>query len=97
MHVEYGFEPLQNCQCSACAVHNESSCIMEKTHGLKFTHCSSTPDPEEVEAIYCSAQKGKSSCPDLATDKACMCPTCNVWRSYDLETAYFCSRGAPSS
>lgn len=94
MQVEYDFDSLQNCQCGACEVHDGSSCIMQKTNGLKFTTCSSPPDPDQVEGIYCSAQRGKSSCSDLATDKACLCPTCTVWRSHDLHTAYFCTRGA---
>ena len=43
MQVEYDFDSLQNCQCGACEVHDGSSCIMQKTNGLKFTTCSSPP------------------------------------------------------
>ena len=93
MHVEYDFEALQNCQCGGCPVHDGSQCIMQKTNGTKFTTCSSTPPPDQVEGLYCSQQKGKSACTDLMASKACLCPTCPVWRSHNLDTAYFCANG----
>ncbi len=96
MRVEYNFERLQDCQCGACPVHDTSACVMEKTGGMKFTTCSSTPDPDDVEGIYCSFQKGKSSCTDLDVSKACLCPTCPVWRSHSLDTSYYCVKGAAS-
>jgi len=96
MKVEYSFQNLQNCQCGACPVHNGSQCIVDKTQGLKFTTCSSTPTANEVEGIYCSFQKGRSGCQDLASSKACLCPTCPVWKSHALDTAYFCVHGAAS-
>jgi len=96
MKVEYGFGSLQNCQCGGCPVHDGSRCIVEKTEGMKYAVCGSDPRPEQVEAIYCSVQKGRSGCSDLATSKACMCPTCTVWKSHDLETAYYCVSGAAS-
>jgi hypothetical protein len=94
MRVEYSFDSLQNCQCGSCPVHDGSQCIMERTRGMKFTTCSSDPPPEQVEGIYCAAQKGRSTCADLAGDKACLCPTCPVWRSHNLDIAYFCINGA---
>ncbi len=94
MKVEYNFEDLQNCQCGDCPVHDGSQCVMQRTNGMKFTTCSSDPEPDQVEGIYCSARKGKSACGDLAVSKACLCPTCTVWRSHDLDTAYFCVNGA---
>lgn len=96
MKVEYSFDALQNCQCGACPVHDGSSCVTQKTEGLKFRTCASTPPPSDVEGIYCSAQRGRSECGDLAADKACICPTCSVWRGHELDTAYFCLRGAAS-
>ena len=92
-HVDYGFDALQNCQCGSCPVHAGSQCIVKKTNGLKFTTCSSTPEADEVEAIYCSAKKGRSTCSDLPRNKACLCPTCSVWRSHGLDTNYFCVEG----
>jgi len=92
--VEYNFESLQNCQCGACPVHDGSNCVAQHTNGLKFTTCSSDPPAADVEGIYCSAQKGASSCHDLASAKACLCPTCTVWKSHSLDTAYFCINGA---
>jgi len=92
--VDYNFQLLQDCQCSACQVHNGSVCVNERTGGLKFVTCSSEPPPEDVEGLYCSMEKGSSSCTDMQTNKACMCPTCGVWRSYGLETAYFCVHGS---
>jgi hypothetical protein len=94
MKVEYNFDSLQNCQCGACPVHDGSKCVMQKTDGRKFSHCSSDPVPDSVEGIYCSAQKGRSQCEDLAVSKACLCPTCPIWRSHTLDTAYFCTHGA---
>lgn len=69
---------------------------MQRTNGLKFTTCSSEPPAENVEGIYCAAQKGRSMCSDLATSKACLCPTCEVWRAHDLDVSYFCVNGAAS-
>lgn len=96
MRVEYNFDSLQNCQCGGCPVHDGSECIMQRTNGLKFTTCSSEPPAENVEGIYCAAQKGRSMCSDLATSKACLCPTCEVWRAHDLDVSYFCVNGAAS-
>lgn len=96
MRVEYNFEFLQSCQCGMCPVHDGSQCINQKTSGLKFTTCSSTPPPQDVEGIYCSQQRGKSSCNDLPRSKACLCPTCPVWRSHSLDTNYFCIEGPAS-
>ena len=94
MKVEYNFDALQNCQCGACPVHDGSRCVSQKTQGLKFTTCASDPNPTDVEAIYCSAQKGASNCQDLATAKACLCPTCTVWKSHGLDAPYFCVNGS---
>ncbi len=96
MRVEYTFDALQDCQCGSCPVHDGSQCILQKTAGKKFTYCSSEPAPNDVEGIYCSFKKGQSACTDLATAKACLCPTCPVWRSHSLDTAYFCTHGAAS-
>jgi len=96
MRVEYDFAALQNCQCGGCPVHDGSRCITERTGGKKFTTCSSDPVPEQVEGIYCSLQRGRSACQDLAVSKACICPTCTVWRSHSLDTAYFCTNGPAS-
>jgi hypothetical protein len=96
MKVDYNFDSLQNCQCGACPVHDGSQCVVQKTQGLKFVECSSDPAPSNVEGIYCSAQKGKSQCGDLPSNKACVCPTCSVWRSHSLDTAYFCTHGSAS-
>ncbi len=96
MRVEYDFDQLQDCQCGACPVHNGSTCVMQKTDGKKFVTCSSDPPPASVEGIYCAQQKGRSACNDLAASKACICPTCAVWRSHDLDTNYFCVHGAAS-
>ena len=94
MRVEYNFDLLQNCQCGGCPVHDASPCVMQKTEGMKFTTCSSTPQPDDVEGIYCSYDKGKSTCTGFDVAKACLCPTCMVWRSHNLDTSYFCVKGA---
>ena len=96
MRVEYEFDALQNCQCGGCPVHDGSQCVIQRTSGMKFTHCSTDPDPDSVEGIYCSYRKGASQCSDLAANKACLCPTCTVWRMHNLDTAYFCIHGAAS-
>jgi hypothetical protein len=96
MRVEYGFDALQNCQCGGCPVHDGSECIVQRTNGLKFTTCSSDPSPDDVEGIYCATEKGRSVCSDLATAKACLCPTCKVWRSHGLDVPYFCVNGPAS-
>ncbi|HOG45990.1 MAG TPA: DUF2769 domain-containing protein [Anaerolineae bacterium] len=94
MKVEYNFQQLQDCQCSTCKVHNGSTCVSQRTGGLKFTTCASQPPPEQVEGIYCAQMKGQSSCNDMQVNKACMCPTCGVWRSHELDTNYFCVHGS---
>lgn len=96
MKVEYNFDMLQNCQCGACPVHDGSACIAQRTNGMKFVTCSSEPPLDQVEGIYCSYRKGQSQCGDLASSKACICPTCSVWRSHGLDTAYFCLQGPAS-
>lgn len=94
MKVEYTFAQLQDCQCGSCPVHDGSQCIVEHTNGMKYTVCGSDPQPGQVEGIYCSQQKGSSACHDLASSKACVCPTCIVWKSHALDTAYYCIHGA---
>jgi hypothetical protein len=94
--VEYNFELLQDCQCSTCKVHNNSACIQQRTGSLKFVTCASEPPPNDVEGLYCSQGKGRSICSDLATSKACMCPTCAVWRTHELDEPYFCANGPAS-
>lgn len=54
------------------------------------------PAPQSVQMVFCSEDVGKSECTDLNTSLACNCPGCPVWTRNNLNSTYFCSRGAAS-
>jgi len=60
MRVEYNLEFLQSCQCGMCPVHDGSQCINQKTNGLKFTTCSSTPSPQDGSVVVRSSTTARN-------------------------------------
>lgn len=97
--VPYNLENFRKCRCDACPVYRYSQCITQEQINMPPTAPSPSPvlpEPGSVQGLYCAAAVGASSCGDLDERWACVCPTCAVWQEYDLETAYYCTRGSAS-
>ena len=52
------------------------------------------PAAETMEGVYCSDAVNGSRCKDLEVSKACLCPTCAVWRDNSLTMQYYCADGS---
>ena len=54
--------------------------------------CGSCPSyPGTDEWLFCARGKSK----EKIGRNGCLCPACQVYMDYDLETDYFCDEGAP--
>ena len=96
--VEYTIQNLENCRCPNCPVRESSSCIASKVAGMGQSHTSGStarmPAPQAVQMLFCSHAVGKSDCADLNASMACNCPGCSVWSVNELNSSYYCTRGA---
>lgn len=102
--VNFNEENLISCKCSACPVQENSSCAVELldkmsgSEGPEIEGAASEkkhlPEPNQSPAVYCSSQVDGASCDDLEFNRACICPTCDVWQGHDLDYNYFCQNGA---
>src|ERR1035437_5620871 len=97
--VPYTGSNIKRCRCPQCFVQANSKCVKEKFSGLKNELESleevEVLEPQKVPGIYCST--GITTCKDLDFNKQCICYTCPVWDSYELENSktiiYFCNKG----
>lgn len=97
--VPYTVSNIKRCRCPQCFVQANSKCVKEKYSGLKNELESleeiEALEPQKVPGIYCST--GIATCKDLDFNKQCICYTCPVWDSYELENSktiiYFCNKG----
>lgn len=97
--VPYTIENIKKCMCPKCPVQADSKCAKDKLNNLTKELGSAqegeVPEPQNVPGIYCST--GKATCQDLNPDEQCICPTCAVWKEYDLQNVkpvmYFCQKG----
>ncbi|MBI2863071.1 MAG: DUF2769 domain-containing protein [Chloroflexi bacterium] len=98
--VEYTIQNLESCRCSNCPVRESSNCIAGKVAELGQISSSGgaqrMPAPQAVQMLFCSQAVGKSECNDLNASMACNCPGCPVWSVNELNSTYFCNRGAAS-
>ncbi len=94
-------ENLQKCLCSSCPIQEESACVKEKGMKVqemmpKMMETKTMPDPEMVPGMYCAT--GKASCPDIDTNKRCICNECALWAEYDLPNqkpkGFYCRDGS---
>ncbi len=96
--IEFNMENVSKCECPSCPVQAQSACARDQMAKLQETAQAVSagasdppPSPGEVPAVYCSS--GTASCDDLDFNKACSCPTCDVWRENRLTARYYCEEG----
>ncbi|UCD73273.1 MAG: DUF2769 domain-containing protein [Candidatus Bathyarchaeota archaeon] len=54
--------------------------------------CGSCPSyPGTEEWLFCAREKSRTE----ITRNGCLCPSCQVYMDYELDTDYFCAEGAP--
>lgn len=47
-------------------------------------------DTSRMIELYCAKSVGASDCEDLDSRQSCQCPTCAVWATHHLDSAYYC-------
>ncbi|RJQ50904.1 MAG: DUF2769 domain-containing protein [Actinobacteria bacterium] len=93
--VDFSRDNAMSCMCIACPVEKQSDCAHQKMESMPEKPMQSDlPAPEEVPLVYCS--QGMASCGDLDFSQQCICPTCNVWKSYGLAQYKYCKNGPAS-
>lgn len=86
------------CQCGKCPVQASSECAKPKIMKAIELKKKLTPDmtksmsmeqkaamipkPEDMPGPYCTI--GVAACKDLDFNQMCICPTCQVYKEYDL-------------
>jgi hypothetical protein len=64
----------------------------EKNVGVCMSSCGACPSyPGTDEWLFC----GRSRSAKKISKKGCLCPTCQVYKDYELSDNYFCDKGAP--
>ncbi len=83
------------CQCPQCPVQANSTCVAEKLRGLGAALKKDPLIRADIPGQYCAT--GTATCTDLNPDKTCLCPSCEVFKEYNLDQGtplgYFCRDG----
>ncbi len=85
----------KNCICWRCPVQSDSQCIADKGEKLGDVLTTQFFTADMVPGLYCSS--GVATCQDIDASRSCICPECQVWKSYDLvrstPTDHYCKNG----
>lgn len=102
--VNLNIENLTKCKCPECPVQEDSACakgLLNRMAGGESEEIEGVaagkqhlPEPGLSPAVYCASQVDGTACDDLEYNRACLCPTCDVWQEHDLDHNYFCQNGA---
>ena len=81
-------ENLKKCRCMKCPTYT-FMCKMKNMPGNIVAMMSDIGKKDHMEAMYCAFDKSKC----IDEEKGCICMTCDLFKQYDLDQAYYCLGG----
>lgn len=89
--VDYTPQNVSLCMCGECPVQNAGTCAVDLEKKTMSGSTNLPEDPKQLPRLYCGTTT--TACDDFDTSKSCICPTCGVWKSYDLANYKYCVNG----
>lgn len=81
-------ENLQKCQCMKCPTYT-FMCKVKSMPSNIMAMMSDIGKKDHMEAMYCAFDKSKC----IDEEKGCICMTCELFKEYNLDKAYYCLGG----
>jgi len=78
---------LMKCKCMQCPSYN-FACKIKSMPGNVILVIGDMEDKLHAETMFCAYEK--SHCID--EEKGCICGSCELYKEYDLEKVYFCTK-----
>ena len=80
---------LIKCMCKKCPTY-DFACKVKSIPGNMGLILGDMEDKLHAETMFCAYEK--SNC--LEDEKGCLCPTCELFKKYELGKTYFCTETA---
>ena len=81
-------ENLKKCQCMKCPTYT-FMCKMKSMPSNIMAMMGDIGKKDHMEAMYCAFDKSKC----IDEEKGCICMTCELFKEYNLDKAYYCLGG----
>ena len=97
--VPFVQDNLKVCRCPVCPVQKDSACVKGQLGNLAdAVEKNAKKQPQEVPVLYCNS--GNAFCKDIEYDFTCICPTCEVYKKFNLSNGkpvmHYCRDGKPA-